>query len=215
MMFRKLLLMVVAVLPACADRTTADGDESTGSTGGSTDGASDGDESTSAVPGTTDGTTDEGPASTGPDNDTTDGGSTGGDTTTGGADSTDTGAALHSVSGTLTRSVEPSPQNDAVGDVYLAIVDNCGLSFDVITAGVAEDVDLSAPGASAEYTVPGVPNGEWFVVAFLDDNDDAADNMMPGPGDLGVSSGVSIGCAPITIAGADATGIDIDFNFVF
>ena len=141
--------------------------------------------------------------------------STSSDESTGESDSTGatTGAATgFSVSGVVTRSVDPANGNDGVGTLYFAVVDSCGTSFDLVAAETLEDADTSAP---VPYTVTDVPDGTWFMVVYLDDDGDAElPNPAPDSGDLVVSSGASIGCAEVTVDGADVDGIDLNLNFV-
>jgi len=124
-----------------------------------------------------------------------------------------TGAATgFSVSGVVTRSVDPASGNDGVGALYFAVVDSCGTSFDLVAAETIEDADTSAP---VPYSVSDVPDGTWFMVVYLDDDGDAElPNPAPDSGDLVVSSGASIGCAELTVDGADVEGIDLNLNFV-
>lgn len=130
-------------------------------------------------------------------------------------DSGDTDPGAFVVSGEVTRSVEPAPGNDAIGDLYVAIVDDCTFTPGVINAGVVA-ADLSAPDAAAPYSIAEIPNGTWYFIAFLDDDLDAGlPRPSPDSGDFVVSDGIGgLGCTEFTIDGADQGGVNIDLNFV-
>jgi len=75
----------------------------------------------------------------------------------------------YSVSGTITRSVDPDPTKggDGIGDVYLQLMDECpslsGCLTEIISNIEMPDVDLSADGASIPFEAPGVPNGTYYL----------------------------------------------------
>jgi hypothetical protein len=131
---------------------------------------------------------------------------------TGASESTASEPGHYTVSGTVTRSVEPMEGNDGVGPMYIAIVSTCDFVFDLVAADVVLDAD---PGRGAAWQIAAVPEGTWYFIAFLDDDEDAElPSPMPDRGDLVAGDGGGIGCAEFTVDGADVTGVDLDLDFV-
>jgi hypothetical protein len=213
-------VLATTLLSGCSDRASDVGDtdvhDDTTATGGG--------ETFSTQPATTDTgqTTTTASSATGGDAtsaaDTTDSGdATGpGDSETTSTDTTGAPVGSYPVSGTVTRSTELAEGNDGIGTLWLAVVDNCGFDFEVAAAAMIPDADLSRPGAAAPFTVPDVPEGAWFVIAYLDDNENAQlPDPQPDPGDLVGSDGLGgVACMPVIVDGAAVEGITLDLNFV-
>jgi hypothetical protein len=145
---------------------------------------------------------DEDPGSTTDEPDTT-AGSTDppGDSSSGGPETG--GNGLGSVRGAVIRSVEPAAGDDAIGDLYVGLLAEC--AQDAATVGDGDQImgaDLMAPGATVMYEIPNVPDGTFYVVAFLDD-DMNADPVMgePDTDDLVTADGFGPGCVEVTVAG--------------
>ena len=126
-----------------------------------------------------------------------------------------TAGTVGTVSGAVTRSVMPGPGGDAIGTLYVALADACSFT-PAIVAAASLPADLTDPDAAAPYTIEDVPDGDWFLIAFLDDDGDATPAMPgPGSGDFVVSDGLGgIGCVAVTVAGDHVDGVDTELNFV-
>ena len=166
----------------------------------------DGDSATSQGEPSTDSTGDPGP--------TTSADESGTSTDTGVSMDTTTGAA-GTVSGAATRSVMPAPGGDAIGPLYVALADACSFT-PAIVAATSLPADLSDPDAAQPFALESVPDGDWFLIAFLDDDGDATPAMPgPGSGDFVVSDGLGgIGCVAVTVAGDHVDGVNTELNFV-
>lgn len=154
-------------------------------------------------------TTDEPTTSTDPTGDT--------GSSSGSGSGEESGSGLGSVRGVVIRSVEPFAGNDAIGDLYVGLLAEC--SQDAATVGDSEPIigaDLSAPGSNVMYEITNVPDGTFYVVAFLDDDMDAADGM-PDMGDLVTADGFGPGCVEVTVAdGASVVAPEaVNLNFVY
>lgn len=137
---------------------------------------------------------------------TTDGGEEDeGDTTDDGGATEDTGAAGSTIIGTVSRSgaAPIAGGNDGIGTFYVGLLAECSqdaMSF----GGNGVMVDVSAQDTPANWEVPNVPDGHYFLAGFLDDNGNA-DPMDPyaDMGDLADAEGFGPACLEVTVAGAD------------
>ena len=130
------------------------------------------------------------------------------------------GAQMARLHGVVTRSAEP--MSGADGDIYLAVFDRDPVldadNAQVVGNGFIPDADLSADGASVPYEILDIaPRDEdYFLVAFLDDNDsvDASDPANAGPdmGDLLSLRGLA--SPTVTVDGPGDHEHDIDLNSV-
>ena len=93
--------------------------------------------------------------------------------------------------GSVTRSAMPTAGGD--GDVYIALFDRDPVldaeGAVAVGSGFLEDADLSADGAAVPYAIEDIPvrPEPYFVIAFMDDNDNVdpedMENAGPDSGD--------------------------------
>lgn len=99
-------------------------------------------------------------------------------------------ATTGTLHGDVTRTA--MPRADGIGDLFVAVFDRDPVSemdaAEVVAAARLEDVDMASMDASIAYEVTGIPPRAepYFVIAFLDDNDNVTDPTMAAPdrGDL-------------------------------
>lgn len=127
----------------------------------------------------------------------------------------------YSVSGAVTRSVEPDPAmgGDARGDVYLQLMDECpslsGCLTEVISNIEMPDVDLSEDGASVPFEATGVPNGTYYLSGLMNDAPNTVNpENISETGDLVMFGLAAPRCVEVTVSGGDVTGVNADFNSV-
>lgn len=127
----------------------------------------------------------------------------------------------YSVSGIITRSVEPDPAlgGDGIGDVYLELMVECpslsGCLTEVVSNIDLEDVDLSAPGASVPFEATGIPNGTYYLSGLLNDAFNTINpERISETGDLVMFGLAAPRCVEVTVAGGNVTGVSADFNSV-
>jgi hypothetical protein len=140
-----------------------------------------------------------------------------------GDDEEDEGGGLpetYSVSGTVTRSVEPHPDGDAKGDIYLTMMETCpsstGCVEEVVSDAAIMDADLSGDGAEVSFEMSRrVPNGTYYLSGIMDDtpNEEIPD-IYSGIGDLVVFGRAAPACVEVIVADGDVTGVGLVFNFV-
>jgi hypothetical protein len=140
-----------------------------------------------------------------------------GEASSGGAETS--GGALGSVRGVVVRTIEPAAGNDGIGDLYVGLLAEC--AQDAPTVGDGDQIvgaDLSAPGATVMYEIPNVPDGTFYVVAFLDDNQNA-DPVDGGPdmGDIVTAEGFGPGCVEVTVSGGNSAVAPspVELNFLY
>lgn len=71
---------------------------------------------------------------------------------------------------------------DCQGAVWILVLEDdpaTNLAQTPIASAMLPSVDLSQ-GQRAGYSVPSIPEGRWYVTAFMDDDDNAS-SVMPGP----------------------------------
>jgi hypothetical protein len=125
------------------------------------------------------------------------------------------GSGLPSVRGAVIRSVEPAAGNDGIGDLYVGLLAECSQDAAQVGSAMVMNADLSAAGSNVMYEILDVPDGTFFVVAFMDDNGNAADGM-PDMGDLVTADGLGPGCVEVTVAGADVVAPEaVNLNFLY
>lgn len=145
--------------------------------------------------------------------DTTDGGD-------GGNQNVD-GSPTYSVSGTVSRSVEPGYGGDGRGTLYIALVHTCPTSTDddaePVAAASVDNADLSSPGATVAFTLSNVPTGTYQLNAFLDDvtsSGSMTGSPFPGKGDMVAFDGLSAQCTAVEVQGIDVQGASFTLNMV-
>lgn len=127
------------------------------------------------------------------------------------------GSGLGTVRGAVIRSAEPAAGNDGIGDIYVGMLAECAQdAAEVGDAAVVMDADLSAPGSTAMYEITNVPDGTFYVVAFMDDNDNSVDGN-PDMGDIVTAEGLGPGCVEVTVAGAAdvVAPMAVNLNFLY
>lgn len=130
----------------------------------------------------------------------------------------ETGSGLGSIRGAVIRSVEPAAGNDAIGNLYVGLLAECQQDAASVGDGAqVMDADFSAPGATVMYEIPDVPDGTYYVVAFLDDNGNSTPDSGPDMGDLVTAEGLGPGCVEVTVAGAASVVAPeaVDLNFLY
>lgn len=136
----------------------------------------------------------------------------------GGVDSGPPIAGMAVLTGAVSRTAEPMA--DGVGGLYIAVFDRDPVSDpdNAMAVGmvVVEDVDMTDPSTTVDYTVMGIPprTDPYFVTAFLDDNDNATMSADAGPdrGDLVAIEGVA-SSPRVTLDAADTFELDLVLNF--
>ena len=116
-----------------------------------------------------------------------------------------------------TETATIAPGRDGRGTAYVIALSDCRLDAAVVGAAVVPDADFAEVGGEAQFRVFDVPDGRYYLAAFLDDEADA-DPMgpRPGPGDLvhapnGAGNGV-LDCVIADVSGADAQGIVVPLD---
>ncbi len=96
----------------------------------------------------------------------------------------------YSISGTVTRSVEPDLGGDAIGDIYLTMMETCPSSTGCIEEIISDvsivGADLSGDGVQVAFEMSKrVPNGTYYLSGIMDDapNTEIPD-IYSGVGDL-------------------------------
>lgn len=120
------------------------------------------------------------------------------------------------VSGVVTRSVEPSDGNDAIGTLYVSVMSSCNATAKIISWTKVDKADLSAADAEQPFLIEKIPNGKFYVSGYLDDNENAAmDKPLPDKGDLIPANGIILKCLEVTVADSDVSGLVLDLNLAF
>jgi len=125
-----------------------------------------------------------------------------------------------SLTGSVTRSAMPTAGGD--GDVYIAVFDRDPVlemeSAVAVGSAFVEDADLSADGATVPYEVMDLPvrAEPFFLIAFMDDNDnvDASDMANAGPDSGDLLSLRGLASVSVTLDAPGAHDLDIDLNSV-
>lgn len=180
---------------------TTPADDDGGTTDTPTEDTAPSEDSTSAP-----GSTDDGPADTGP------GDSSGADGTTGPMGATITGTVRRS------RQAGISPGNDGIGTFYVGVLLECTADAGSVGGNGIMNVDVSSTANSVEWEVSGIPDGDYFIAGFLDDNENADPNLPNADmGDLADADGFGPGCLPVSVAGAEVAAgeIVLDINIPF
>jgi hypothetical protein len=143
---------------------------------------------------------------------TTNGGSSESDGSdpTGGESSSGDPGTVHSISGSVIRTVEPTTGHpEWVGSVTVGVFVQCLVNPFVpgnLVGGVLlSDADLSQPDAEVAYTVDGISDGTWYLLAFLDGDGDG----QLGPNDI--SSGV---CSVAVVEGGPVEDVDLAIDHI-
>ena len=209
-----LLALLCCACPADDSGDTGDG-VSDGQTSMATttgDGSAGSAAPTTAPPDTSDSDADSASDATDPTQEETEGDTTPPTTTEG---DTDPGATF-TVNGSIRQlDLQPWKGNDLAGPYFLAMFDAC--NADPPSPPIANgggEADLS-DGNTAPFEFTDVPNGTWYIVAFLDDNGNVdPKNPAPDQGDLVLADGFDPGCVEVVVDGADVTDVDVALNFV-
>ncbi len=134
-------------------------------------------------------------------------------------ESEESNVITYSVSGTVTRSWEPDPSGDAIGDIYLFVMEECVANTGQVTELTAEiripDGDLSDDGAVVSYEITGLPNGHYYISGFQDDVPNTVnEDRVPETGDLVIFGAAAPRCEEFTVNGSNVSGVNVDFNWV-
>jgi hypothetical protein len=158
---------------------------------------------------------DDDPGTTTDTPDTTGGSDPPGDGSSG--DPETSGGGLGSVRGAVIRTIEPAEGEDGIGDLYVGLLAEC--AQDAASVGDGDQIvgaDLSAPGATVMYEILNVPDGTFYVVGFLDDDQNAADGM-PDRDDIVTADGLGPGCVEVTVTGGNSVVAPspVELNFLY
>lgn len=121
------------------------------------------------------------------------------------------------VTANFVRTAEPAQGSDGIGILYGGMLAACDQDSEGIADFTLADADFSAPGTVVTGTYENVPDGTFYIVAFLDDNENADPND-PGPdsADLVASEGFGPGCVEVTVSGSDITAPEaLQLNLVY
>ena len=126
----------------------------------------------------------------------------------------------YSVSGMVTRSCEPDLGGDAIGNIYLTMMERCpsstGCVEEIVSDVTVMGADLSGDRAEVAFEMSKrVPNGTYYLSGIMDDapNTEIPD-IYAGVGDLVVFGDAAPACVEVIVADGDVTGVGVDFNFV-
>lgn len=127
-------------------------------------------------------------------------------TSSGSESGSETGATGVQVTANFVRTADPGQGNDAIGILYAGMLSECDQESDDISSFTLEGADFSGDGTVVTGVYENVPDGTHYIVAFLDDNENADPND-PGPdlGDLAAAEGFGPLCVEVTVSGADVT----------
>jgi len=119
-------------------------------------------------------------------------------------DSTET----YSVSGTVGRETATCPPlYGGIGTLCVHILATCGDMSSEVASTTVPSADMSWPYNTIDFTVTDVPGGSHQIFAYLDDDDSGCDGTLTS-GDFFLGDM----CVPVTVDGADVTGVTITFN---
>jgi hypothetical protein len=115
----------------------------------------------------------------------------------------------YSVSGTVAREASSTcpPLSDGVGPLCVHILGTCGDMSSEVASLTIPSADMSWPTNTVEFTVTDVPDGSHQIFAYHDDDASGCDGTLTS-GDFFLGDM----CVPVTVDGADVTGISITFN---
>ncbi len=120
-----------------------------------------------------------------------------------------------SVSGQVTRSPRAmiSPNDDGIGVLYVAALEDCSQIASSPGGVVVAEADLSEIDTPVAYTIAGLPNGNYYIVGFLDDDENSDPNAPSADmGDLAYADGFGPACREVVVDNADVAGADFALN---
>lgn len=173
------------------DATAADGSSTGGDEGGPGSSTGAGDDGTSAA-------ADSGEAGSGTDAGSEDGGSSTG------------GTGAHAITGQVhrDRAAVLAEGNDGVGTLYVGVFPGCDPAAALAGFAVVPAADVTDPATEVAFMVANLPDGEYDVRVFLDDDGDAdALAPMPDAGDLVADpdpTDAGASCSHTVVDGGDA-----------
>jgi hypothetical protein len=126
--------------------------------------------------------------------------------------------STHTVTVSLSRSVEPDLGGDGVGPWFAGLFPSC---FDDESGGnpvpahpsLLDSVTLTETDEPVEIEITGVKNGVYQLNGFIDDVTDPDGEPRPGIGDLVSFGGFGPACSEVVVDGDDVT-VDFDLNLV-
>lgn len=129
-------------------------------------------------------------------------------------DTQDNSTTLASVRGTIHRNALMYLREGAgQGDLYAGVYDKCPLGFEgPFTTSyfvvVGEDVDVRDSAINFPYIIENIPPGHWYVMGFLDDDEDANPTQpLPDSGDMIPQS--PPGCTEIDLSQGEIKEVNI------
>lgn len=129
------------------------------------------------------------------------------------------GSSVHAITGQVHRDAAAvvAEGNDGVGTLYVGVFPGCDPAAALAGFAVVPAADVADPSAEVAFMVANLPEGEYDVRVFLDDDGDAdALAPAPDPGDLVFDPDPSDGgasCSHTVVAGGDAA-IDVVLGMV-
>ena len=121
----------------------------------------------------------------------------------------------HRGTGTVTRSVEPDLGGDAIGDIYLTMMETCpsatGCVEKIVSDVTIPDADLSGEGAEVAFEMSKrVPKGTYYLSGIMDDtpNEEIPD-IYAGEGDLVVFGQAAPACVEVVVEGTVGSRVGV------
>lgn len=146
------------------------------------------------------------------------------------------GEQTYSISGTVTRSIEPDPslwmcrfaplisgfgpeRCDAKGDIYLHVMHECpslsGCLPEIIGETIIPDADLSESGASIPFEIANLPNGTYYLSGFMDDAPNIFNPLdISETGDLVMFGDAAPRCEEVIVSARHVSGVTANFDSV-
>jgi hypothetical protein len=113
----------------------------------------------------------------------------------------------YTLHGRVRQELDQRFRGDGIGDLFLSVGAACN-GPTAVAGMVVIDADLSDLGAELDFTIPHVPEGGWYITAWLDDNG----NGMLDEGDFGQRGGAA--CAWVEVDSDLWSGPELIFETV-